>query len=141
MKHRFAFPAFIWCVLILLLGSCDWFTDDDADAVEKTLIHAYLEMGEYILFWNGTNDKNEILGSGSYFVRLFSDAFSDQIEMTALEGGGNASNDSTFINLGYQSITELLQNHPNPFKIKDGTNIHFKLAEATTIQITIRNRK
>jgi hypothetical protein len=129
------------CMVVLLFGNCDWFSSDEQDAVVKTLLKGYWPMGEFIIFWNGKNDKNEIVSPGKYYVRLYSETFSDQKEMTAQEGGGSASNDSTFINEGFQSITELLQNYPNPFKVKDGTNIHFTLSQAMSIELTIRDRK
>lgn len=140
LRHRTIW-ALIGCCIVLFIGSCDWFSNDDEEAVVKNLLKGYWPMGEYIIFWDGTNEKGETVSHGTYYVRLYSELFSDQKKMTALEGGGNASNDSTFINEGFQSITELLQNHPNPFKVKDGTNVHFKLSQGMTIELTVRDRE
>ena len=105
------------------------------------MIDEYWGEGEFTIFWDGTDDKNKPLSAGIYYVRLWTRTFSHQIEITALHGAFTTSNDSTEFFTTPTFITELLQNHPEPFKISEGTNIAFKMSESTQLQLTIRNHE
>ena len=63
--------------------------------------------------------------------------FTDQFFMTAQEGGSGKLNDSTMIAPGVWYTYELWQNFPEPFKIRDGTNIPFQIGTPTRVKITI----
>ncbi len=127
---------------LLLLSGCSDPLSSDEDAVVKTLLDGPLEGGRYVLFWDGTDDTGHSVQPGTYYARLFSRDFTFQVQMTALAGGGTGvSNDSSMWDPGYQPLPGLEQNTPNPFKIKDGTNLPFTLDAAYSIRLTVRNRE
>lgn len=142
MRKHFMNKRYILSIFLLILFGCsNPLSEEEEKAVVKTLVSGTLPLGEYVVFWDGTDEKNQSVPPGTYYARLYSRNFTHQIEMTALEGGKGISNDSSYSNPGIQLITQLKQNHPNPFYIKDGTNIPFTLSEEVSVQLTIRNKK
>jgi len=120
--------------------------DDPASAtntvVVQTLVHGQLPAGQYSVFWDGRDEKNAFMGEGTYLVWLYARDFTYEIQVTALSGGVTGVNDSTTAPIfGNWGLTELLPNHPEPFRIKSGTNIPFIIGEDAadkTVEITVR---
>jgi hypothetical protein len=139
--NRFILSCLLW--FLLIIGCRQPLSEQEKEAIVKTLVQQPLPSGEYVLFWDGTDEKDQFVPAGTYYARLYSRDFTYQIEMTALAGGTGVSNDSTVYNGVIQPLTKLEQNRPNPFYIQDGTNIPFTIDEQTantTVQLTIRNR-
>ncbi|MCD6115835.1 hypothetical protein J7K93_02370 [bacterium] len=113
----------------------------DKSKVIKTLVQGKLNAGQYSVFWDGKDEKNNFVEPGTYLVWLTARSFTYEIRMTALTGGAG-SNDSTTVPIyGDWGLTELLQNHPDPFRIKCGTNIPFIIgddAASQTVVLTVR---
>lgn len=141
MMREQRFILFLFFLIVLMLGCSDPLSEEEKKAVVTTLFTGFLESGEYSFFWNGKNEAGENAQAGTYYARLYSLNFTHQIEMSAWEGGSGVSNDSSYIAPGFQPITHLLQNHPNPFLIRSGTNIPFTLSTSVTVELTIRNQK
>ena len=143
IEHRLYRRVMI--MMLYLLGShCSDPLSEDEDAVIRTLVQGILPSGEYVWFWDGTDDSGAFVPAGTYYARLYSRDFTYQIEMTALEGGSGESNDMHLYNEGVQPLTKLEQNRPNPFRIRDGTNIPFFIDEITAsvpVQLTVRSRE
>jgi hypothetical protein len=133
-------------LLLIICSLCslhcsDPLSEEEKAAIVTTIVSGPFESGEYVIFWDGTNDQGGTVRAGTYYARLWSRDFTHQIQMTALEGGKTGVNDSSFVAPGFQPITKLLQNHPEPFPIRSGTNIPFTLASSASIELTIRNRE
>jgi hypothetical protein len=126
---------------LVILGCSNPLSEQDKKAIVKTLISEYCPAGEYVVFWDGTNDKNQRMPAGTYYARFLTQEFTFFIKMTALEGGTGVSNDSSLYIDTYQPITNLEQNDPEPFYIKDGTNIPFKLSYPATVELTVRTKE
>ena len=139
--HKRGRPFILLAAFLLLVGCKNPISEEEQNAIVNTLVSGTLSAGEYVLFWDGTNARGQTVSPGTYYARLYATAFTYQIEMTALEGGTGTSNDSSYASPGLQPLTQLGQNHPNPFPIQDGTNIPFTLSQATAVQLTIRNRE
>jgi len=133
-------PQLYFLIIILFGLTCSDPTSSDK-AIVRILISGPIAEGEYVIFWNGTNKKDEYVPAGTYWVRLYTRDFTEQIEITALQGGTGVLNDSTVWNPMPYAWSELKQNSPNPFRIQDGTNIPFTLADDMTIELTVRDKK
>jgi len=130
-------------VIISTVLTCSDPTSSDK-AIVKILIPGRLFLeGEYVIFWDGTNKKNEFVPAGTYYARLYSRDFTEQLEITALAGGTGLPNGIPGLTgvAMPQAWTELKQNAPNPFRIQDGTNIPFTLSDDVTIELTIRDKE
>ncbi len=134
-------------ILIALIASTffikcsDPVSGDETEHV-KTVIQGYHPAGLYVYFWDGTDQKGNFVSEGNYIARLYAKDFTFEVEMEALAGSSGTSNDSTaFPDFTYQPLNELKQNRPNPFQIKDGTNLLFTLSESYAIELTIRKPK
>ncbi|MFH1942202.1 MAG: hypothetical protein ABIL68_08850 [bacterium] len=139
--NRLLLSCLLW--FLIIIGCRQPLSEQEKDAIVKTLVEGILPSGEYILFWDGTDENDQFVPVGTYYARLYSRDFTYQIEMTAKEGGTGVSNRDELINEGLQPLTKLEQNRPNPFNIQDGTNIPFTIDDQTantTVQLTIRNR-
>jgi len=132
---------FSLCLISFIFGCSDHVSEEDKEAIIKTLVSGAFNSGEYVIFWDGTNDKNVTMGAGTYYVRLYSQTFTHQIEITALAGGAVAVNDSSYFFEGYQPLTQILPNYPDPFQIRSGTNIPFTLNTPATIELTVRDKE
>ena len=139
MKKIFIFGLLTVCLLIMSVCSDPSSSDDKY--IVKTLIDEYWGQGQYTEFWDGTDDNNKPLPAGTYYVRLWTKNYSNQIKIEAQDGTFRTTNDSTVFFPTPTFITLLEQNHPNPFRILEGTNIPFQLAESGTIELTIRNHE
>jgi len=139
---RFGIVALGVCVFFGIIAGCsDPMSEEDKKALVKTVVDGYLPPGEYQVFWDGTNKDRQQVSAGTYWARLTSRNFTLQITMTALEGGRQGvSNDSSWFSPGDQPADQLLQNHPNPFAIREGTNIPFTLRDSATVQLIVRNK-
>ena len=144
LKQIIGLTLFIF-ILIMITYCSDPMSEEEARAIVKTIIPGWpLDYGEHTIFWDGTDDNNKLLPAGTYYARLRSNDFTDQVEMTAIDGSKGAYNDSTNYLRIQQFITYMEQNRPNPFHIKDGTNIRFLISiydAEKTFELTIRNKK
>jgi len=132
------------CVLFTILCAprcSDPLSEQEKDVTVKTLFNGPLVEGRYVFFWDGTDDGNKFVSGGTYYARLYSRDFTFQITLTAQEGGTGALNDSSLSDPRYQPLPQLDQNTPNPFKIKDGTNIPFSIDGDYSIRLTIRDKE
>lgn len=134
---------FLMISAALLALNCSDPASSDRKYIVKTLIEEeYWPEGQYSIFWDGTDDENNLLAPGTYYVRLWSRNFTHQIEMTAESGRFSEYNDDgTYSMITETLITLLYQNKPDPFIISEGTCIPFDLAEPARIQLTIRNHE
>jgi hypothetical protein len=114
-------------------------SQDDKNVV-KILINEREPVGKYTIFWNGTDSNNKFVPAGNYKARLVTQSYVFEIDMTALDGTAGKSNDSTRIPILLPQLETLLEfNHPEPFRIRDGTTIPYSISEDyTTVQLTIR---
>jgi len=132
--------AFLYGIFCL----CEDPVSSNQPEVIKTLVQGRLNTGQYSVFWDGKDENNNFVEPGTYLVWLTARSFTYEIKMTALSGGAG-SNDSTTVPIyGDWGLTELLQNHPEPFRIKSGTNIPFIIgadAASQTVVLTVRKEK
>ena len=125
----------------IFIRCSDPVSGDNTELV-KTIVQGYHPAGLYVYFWDGTDRKGNFVSEGTYIARLYAKDFTFEVEMTALAGTSGTSNDSTaFPDFTYQPLNELRQNRPNPFKIKDGTNLLFTLSEDYAVELTVRKPK
>jgi hypothetical protein len=128
-----------WIIPILCSLTCSNPASNDEKNVIKILIDEPLPVGRYVVFWDGTDSNNKPLSAGNYKARLDTHSYVFEIDLTALDGTANASNDSSQIPILLPQLVTLLdQNHPNPFRIRDGTNIPFSISEYSPVRLTIR---
>jgi hypothetical protein len=123
---------------LFCLLTCSNPASEDEKNVVKTLIDEPLPVGRYEVFWDGTDSDNKPMPAGNYKARLDTWTHVSEINMTALEGTAGKSNDSSEAILLPQLVTQIDLNHPEPFHIRDGTNIRFSNSENTHVQLTIR---
>ncbi len=108
----------------------------------KIIVRGFHPAGAYVDFWDGTDKNHSFVDPGTYIARLYSQDFTFEVEMTVLSGSQGTSNDSTtFPDFTYQPLNELKQNRPNPFHVKDGTNLLYTLSEDYSIELSIRKPK
>ena len=127
--------------IFLPLGCSDPLSEQEEEFTVKTLFNGPLAEGRYVFFWDGTDDNNKYVSGGTYYARLYSRDFTFQITLTAQDGGTSVSNDSSLADPGYQPLPQLDQNVPNPFKIRNGTNLPFSIDADYSIRLTIRNKE
>ena len=132
--------SFLILVFLFFMGCSDPLSREEEGVLVKTLYDGPLAAGRYVVFWDGTGDDQKFVQAGTYYARLYSRDFTFQIEMTAQDGGTGVPNDSSLSDPGYQPLPGLEQNRPNPFKIRNGTNLPFTLDNTYTIRLTVRNR-
>ena len=116
-------------------------TEQNKDAVVKTIYSGTLGQGRYVIFWDGTNESGQFVAAGTYYARLWARDFTFQITLTAEAGGTGVSNDSSLADPGPYALPQLDQNTPNPFKVQDGTNLPFNLDGTYAIELTIRDQE
>ena len=126
-------------VLVITCGKTA--TEQNKDAVVKTLFSGTLGQGRYVIFWDGTNDNNQFVAEGTYYARLWARDFTFQITLNAQAGGTGVSNDSSLADPGPYALPQMDQNVPNPFKVQDGTNIPFNLDGTYAVELTIRDQE
>jgi len=51
----------------------------------KTLINGHMEVGDHLLFWEGTNDNNQKVSSGIYFYKMKSGNYSSTKKMILMK--------------------------------------------------------
>ncbi|MBN1999531.1 hypothetical protein JW935_18400 [candidate division KSB1 bacterium] len=106
----------------------------------RKLIYDYFsedDLGKWIFFWDGKNDKGNYIEPGKYIYVLEIGRFSDQDFVLAEDGGKNESNNQGHFEPGFWNDFELGRAFPDPFKIRDGVNIPVFLSEAGTVRLTI----
>ena len=103
----------------------------------KRLVDDYFANGRYTVFWNGKDNKGKWISAGKYIYVMEAGDFVDQFIMTAQEGGSGKNIDSTEAIIGGIYFFDLEQNSPEPFKIKDGTNIRFQIPSSNPIRVKI----
>lgn len=106
----------------------------------RVLVDTSLETGEYIVFWDGKDDQKQTLPAGNYLCRLLTEEFDSEIEMEGHDGGKGISADSSGYIMSSPMHFSLEQNFPNPFYMKNGTNIPFAIPHAVHVQLTIRKK-
>ena len=135
----------ILLILITIFTLCENPSSVKQTIVIKTLVRGKLQTGKYSVFWDGKDESNKFVEPGTYLVWLYARTFTYEIRITALQGGVTGINDSTTAPVyGNWGLTELLQNHPEPFRIQSGTNIPFIIGEdvaGQTVEITVRKEK
>ncbi len=110
----------------------------DEDQTVRILRTGPMESGEYSIFWDGANDKENFAEPGTYIAMLYTRDFTLIDTLTALPGTRDKYNRNEYINSAPQLIDEMYDNEPDPFYIEDGTNIHFALSRDVSIRLTIR---
>ena len=141
MKHtwlKFFYPILSFILMVAL--SCENPLKEEKKKEEVLrFIDDYFESGRYTQFWDGKNNKKEWISPGKYIYVMEARDFSDQYFMTAESGGTGKLKDSTSFEPGAWYTFELWQNSPEPFKIRDGTNIRFQVpvGSPTRVRITI----
>lgn len=142
--NRSNISIFILLFITSIFFRCTDPLSADEEAVVKELFRGIIPMGRYSDFWDGKDEEGNFVTEGTYYARLESRDFTYQIEMTANAGGTGNSNRADIFDEGFQPLTNLEQNTPDPFLIRDGTNIPFtidELAETITVILTIRDRE
>ena len=125
--------------VLLVVGACENPLKEEKKKQEVLrLVDDYLASGRYNIFWDGKDSKGKYISAGKYIYVMEAGDFTDQFFMNAQEGGTGKLNDSTFYEPwpGYIGH-ELGQNSPEPFKIKNGTNIPFRVGPAARVRVTI----
>jgi hypothetical protein len=128
--------------LVFIIQCSDPLSDDKA--IVKTLVHGPISYGQYVIFWNGTDDKNKTVEGGTYYVRLYSREMTDQKKITVLDGGTDTINDSTDYTPSMPLLTQIVGIRPNPFYGREGTNIILDISiqdDRKTFQLTIRDKE
>ncbi|MBN1781279.1 hypothetical protein JW948_09160 [bacterium] len=110
----------------------------DREHVVRTLINGPLTMGQYSVFWDGTNDKKQAAESGVYIAVLYTRNFTLIDTLTALEGTEKKNNRDEYYFDFPQLMDTMDDNVPDPFYIQDGTNIRFAISEDISARLTIQ---
>jgi|GEM_PF-1869747 hypothetical protein len=130
--------------VFLALRCGDPLSESDKATLVRTLVDGPVEAGEYSLFWDGRDNRDSLLAAGIYSCQFTTRDFGDRIDMTALEGGTGSKkdlNDSTVIAaLPVPNTFSRIENRPEPFKIRNGTNIVFSIPYQTTLLLTIHRK-
>jgi hypothetical protein len=138
-KGRFWFvPAMILLIGASQCGKSFW--EEGKEDVVRTLIDTRLEAGEYILFWDGRDEGKNMLPAGTYFARLRTLEFQNQVAMKGKEGGKGTADSSGYIRSSPVYFW-IGPNFPDPFYMKSGTNIPFTVPLAAHVQLVIRNKE
>ena len=96
-----------------------------------------VDIGRYIFFWNGKDDKNEFVAPGKYIVLLEIKSWQDQEYVTAEEGGKERANDQSRFEPGYWLYDDLQTPFPDTFFVKSGVNIPILLSSPGHVKISI----
>lgn len=128
-----------------VLQCSDPLSDQQKETLVRTLIEGQVGPGNYSIFWDGRDDQDKRLSEGTYICNFHTRDYGNQVTMTALAGGSDDPgevNDSTVIAAPPDPLLfTLYQNSPNPFYIKEGTNIVFSIPLESAILITIHKEK
>ncbi|MBN2103954.1 hypothetical protein JW835_07935 [bacterium] len=111
------------------------------DRIVRTLISGPMQSGEYSVFWNGTDDHENLAEAGTYIAMLYTRNFTLIDTLTALAGTEKKDNRNEYYNTIPVLMDEMYDNEPDPFYIEDGTNIHFALSQDMSVQLTIQTPK
>ena len=128
--------------LFLLTSRCSNPATPNKETLVRKLITAPFNPGEYSIFWNGKDDDKNYVSPGKYYCDLYETTTGDTIHMTVLEGGEIPEYQSEipeYIGPRSASVVLLFDNSPDPFHVKQGTYIHFNIAYATSIRLTIHS--
>ncbi|MBN1894724.1 hypothetical protein JW906_09525 [bacterium] len=133
------------CLAVFLTIRCgDPLSESDKATLVRTLVDGPVQAGEYSLFWDGRDDRDSLLSAGIYACQFTTRDFGDRIDMAALDGGSGSKkdlNDSTVIAaLPVPNTFARIENRPNPFRIRNGTNIVFSIPYPTTLLLTIHRK-
>ena len=101
------------------------------------MINEPLAEGEYSVFWDGTDDQGNRVDPGKYVAILYSRNFTYVDTMTVLNGTSGKLNRNEDYNPVTVLIDELEGNTPDPFHVKDGTNIVFRLRIDMSVRLTV----
>ncbi len=130
-------------VILLLAGAWQCgksFWEEGNENVVRTLVDSRLEPGEWILFWNGRDDAGNILPAGTYYARLRTMDYQNQVEMKGKEGGKTAADSSAYIHSS-PAFFWIGDNFPDPFFMKSGTNIPISVPRTEHVQLVIKNKE
>lgn len=132
-------------ILFLSLHCSDPLSEEQQESLVRTLVEGQLGPGHYSIFWDGRNDQDKRLSAGTYICNFHARDYGSQVTMTALEGGSDdpaESNDSTVIAAPPDPVLfTLFQNSPDPFYIKEGTNIVFAIPHEAAVLITLHKEE
>jgi len=101
-------------------------------------INDYLpDIGRYVFFWDGRDDKNSFVTPGKYIVLLEIKGWQDQEYVTAEEGGRERANDQSRFEPGFWIDDDLQTPFPDTFFVKSGVNIPILLSSPGHVKISI----
>lgn len=131
----------LFVILLFFLSCSDPLSEEDKETLVRTLIEGSIEAGQYVIFWNGKDEKKNLLSGGQYLCKFYTRDYGDELEMTALPVDSTrkvAYNDSTIIAAPPTPLHfELAKVSPNPFYINEGVNIAFDVPYRASILLTI----
>jgi hypothetical protein len=110
----------------------------EKENVIRTLINGPVASGEYSVFWDGMNEKNDFCEPGTYIALLYTRNFTLLDTLTALPGKSDKTNRNEYYYDTPQLIDDMLDNQPDPFLIEEGTNIKFQISQDVSIRLTIQ---
>ncbi|NQT25744.1 hypothetical protein HQ585_10335 [candidate division KSB1 bacterium] len=135
----------IFGVLFISLHCSDPLSEEQKETLVRTLVEGQVGTGNYSIFWDGRDDQDKLVSAGTYICNFHSRDYGNQVTMTALAGGSDEPgdyNDSTVYAAPPDPVLYTLdQNSPNPFYIKEGTNIVFSIPFQSAVLITIHKEE
>ena len=134
MKYRF---FLIFPMLALWMSGCSDPLSDNENIV-RTLISGPLQAGQYSVFWDGTDDKDNFVEAGQYVALLYTRNFTLIDTLNALPGTEEKYNRNDYYNDVPVLMDEMYDNEPDPFYIEDGTNLRFGISSETSVRLTIQ---
>ena len=134
MNKRLYLPA-VLSIFIFLTCSDPL---SDRENVVRTLLNGPIPSGEYSVFWDGTNEKNNFCEPGTYIALLYTRNFTLLDTLTALSGSSEKTNKNDYYLDTPQLIDEMVNNDPDPFLIEEGTNIKFFISQDISVRLTIQ---
>jgi len=130
------------CTGCLIVSCADPLSNDDGHVI-RTLLEGTTPQGSYVIFWDGMDENDAYAPPGTYYAHLYASEFDFVVELNAIAGGEYGTNDNSVYNEGDLSATIniLEDNFPDPFRIRDGTNLPIQLRETRAVRLTIRDNR
>lgn len=134
------FRILIFPVILMVLSCGDPLSD--REDIVRILAEGLMTSGQYSIFWDGRDNKNQFVEAGTYFALLYTQDFSLIDTLTALAGGTKEkTNWNQYDYHNPQLMDEMENNEPDPFYIVEGTNIRFRLSRDINARLTIQKPK